>query len=894
MTLRRRTEPNSAPLADVGADVDRELQAHLDARTDALISEGLDPLAASAQALREFGDIEDARRYMRAVGVQTEQTRRRRDYMGELRQDVRYAVRRLWAAPAFTAASVLTLALGIGATTAIFSLVYGVLFRPLPFPHPERLYSVYSANVSSGSLRASVSAVDVDDWRAGRRDIEDLGGVMFQAGSSGVDLTGHGDPRRLPAAFITPGFFSALGVSPALGRLPREEEMTRGGPDDVVVLSHGFWQREFAGAADVAGRVLTIGGTPHEVLGVLPASMRFPSDRVDVYIPFSTLPDTAIPRVRVVRVLDVIARAKAGVTQPQVEAEMAAITARLARDHAENRNWGQATVVPLAEVMTGPVRDGLLVLLAAVGLVLLMAAVNVAALQVARAAGRGRELAVRVALGARRGRLVRQLLTESLVLAGVGCAAGVALSYGLLRVLMALAAGQLPRAAEVAVDGAAIAFAVVVSAGAGVLFGMAPALRAMRTAPQDALGGGTRGTVGSDSQRLRSGLVIAEVAVAVVLVVCGGLMARSFIALLDTDPGFDRRGLVAVQFTIDADRHAAPPDPSRPTERGYMTFYRDVLERVRALPGVESAAAVKNAPFRGEGERNAFTIPDRPVPAGQDNPTASVIHVSDGYFSTIGARMAGGREFSPRDDAGAPFVVVVNEAFARHFFPGEPAVGKHLRFGVPVEIIGVVHDVRQVSMAVPPAPTIYLHNLQNGRVQMTIVARSSGNALALAPSIRQAIWALDPQQPIADVYTFNDSMGLALARPRLLVVLLGSFGVLGLVLGAVGIYGVLAGLVNLRQREIGMRIVLGARPGDVLRMVVGHGLALTGIGLVLGLTGAWWLTRFLGSVLYGVGATDPLTFGGVVVVLTTAALAASWLPALRATRVDPAEVIRGN
>ena len=894
MTRPRRPEPTSAPLADVGADVDRELRAHLDTRTEALVREGLDPAEARARALREFGDLEDARRYMRSVAMKTAEAQRRSDYVREVRQDIRYAVRRLIAAPAFTGTSVLTLALGIGATTAIFSLVYGVLLRPLPFPDPDRLYAVYSANVSAGSLRATVSAVDLDDWRAARRDIQKLGGVWFSDGSSGVDLTGRGDPRRVPAAFVTPGFFDALGVVPAAGRLPREDELTRGGPDDVVMVSHAFWQRELAGAADVVGRHLTLGGTPHEVLGVLPASMRYPSDRVDLFLPYSTIPDDAIPRLRVVRILDVVARARPGVTRERVDAEMAAITARLAQQYPEDRNWGHATVVPLADVLTGPVRDGLLVLFGAVGLVLLMAAVNVAALQVARAAGRGRELAIRVALGARRGRLVRQLLTESLVLAAIGCAAGVALSYGLLGALVRLAAGQLPRAAEVAVDTTAILFAMAVSVAAGVLSGLAPVLRAMRADPQEALSAGTRGSVGSQSQRLRSGLVIAEVAVAVILVVGAGLMTRSFIALLQTDAGFNPDGLVAVQFTIDADRHDAPPDPARPAYRGYMRFYREVLDRVRALPGVESAAAVKHAPFRGNGERNGFTIPDRPVPAGESGPTATIHHVSDGYFRTIGARLVAGREFTRHDDAGAPFVFVVNEAFARHFFPGESVVGKRLEFGQPAEIIGVVNDIRQVSMAVPAAPTVYVNNLQNSRVQMTVVARTSGEPMALVPSIRQAIWSIDPQQPIAGVFTFDESLDLALARPRLLVVLLGSFGVLGLVLGAVGIYGVLAALVNQRQREIGVRIVLGARPADVVRMVVGRGLALAVAGVAIGLVGAWLLTGFLRAVLYGVGATDPATFAAVVVVLAAAALVASWLPAMRATRVDPAVAIRAD
>jgi predicted permease len=876
-------------------DVDDEVRAHLDARAEALVASGLDPAAARAQALREFGDVNEARQYMGKLAVRTAQDQRRRYYMEAFRQDVRFALRRLVAAPGFTLTSFVTLALGIGATTAIFSLVYGVLFRPLPFPAPDRLYAVYSANVASGSLRASVSAVDLDDWRAARQDIADIGGVWYQAGSSGVDLTGRGEPRRLSAAFFTPGFLETLGVDVVAGRRPREDEQVRGGPDDIVMLSYAFWMREFNGATSAIGTALTLGGVPHTVVGVLPPEMRFPGDHLDVFIPFSTFPDEAIPRLRVVRVLDVIARAKPGVDQSRVEAEMAAITARLAQDEPDDKSWGHATVVPLADVMTGPVRGGLLVLLGAVGLVLLMSTVNVAALQVARAAGRGREMAVRQALGARRGRLVRQLITESLVLAIIGGAAGIALAYGLLRVLLVLAAGQLPRTAEVGVDGIAILVAVAVSLVAGLVFGVAPALRSMRTQPQDALGAGARGTVGADSQRLRSGLVVAELAVAMMLVVGAGLMGRSFIALTRVDPGFQPDGLVGVQFNIDGNRHAAPPDPDNPMYRGYMEYYRQVLERVRALPGVQSAAAVKNAPFRGNGERNGFTIPGRVRNAGEDGPTAQVIHISDGYFSTIGARLVAGREFTPRDRAGAPIVLVVNEAFVRAFFPGEPAVSQHLKFGpFDAEIVGVVNDIRQVAMSEPARPTMYVDNLQNGRVQMTVVARTVGDPMTLASSIRTAIQSLDPDQSIAEVFTFNQSVNVALARPRLLVVLLGGFGVLGLLLGAIGIYGVMAALVGQRRREIGVRIALGASSAAVLSMVVRRGLALALAGVCIGLVGAWGLSRFLDSVLFGIGATDPWTFGGVALTLALVAVAASGLPARRAAHVNPVDALRAD
>ena len=876
--------------------VDDELQFHLDSRTDALVAAGMARDDARAQALREFGDLEDARRYMTRVDVRLEATRRRRNYMGDFVQDVRYALRRLRSTPAFAITAILTLALGVGANTAIFSLVYGVLMRPLPFPEPGRLYAVYSANRTADQLRGSVSPVDLDDWRASRQVIEDIGGYFYAEGSSGVDMTGRGAPRRLSAVTVSPGFFAALGVQPIEGRLPREDEMVRGGADTFALLTHGFWIREFAGAAGVVGSTITLGGRPHVVLGVLPPALRFPTGDADVFLSHSAIPDSAIPRIRPVRVMSVVARARPGVTEVQVRAEMMTIAARLAQQYPENRAWDTATVVPLAEVISGPVERGLLVLFGAVGLVLLMACVNVTSLQLARAAGRSREIAVRLALGARRGRLVRQLLTESLVVGAMGGAAGMGLAALGLEGLLALSAGQVPRSAEVRLDTVVMLFAAAVSLTSGVLVGLAPALRVSRGGLQQTLRDGGRNVAGAGQRRLRRGLVVAEVAVAMMLVVGAGLMARSFLALTRVDAGFNPDRLLAVQFTIDTARHASPtPAPAGQPGVGspYARYYQDVIEKVRTLPGIVSAAAVKDPPFRGNGERNGFMLPGRSVPPGQDPPSATVIHVSEGYFRTIGARIDG-REYTAHDRAGAPFVLVVNEAFARQFFPGERAVGKTVLLGrnVPVEIIGVVNDIRQVAMAEPARPTMYVHNLQNSRSKTTIVARTAGEPMAMAESIRQAIWSLDPNQAITAVFTFDEAVSRALARPRLLTVLLGAFGALGLALGAVGLYGVLASLVGEQQREIGVRLALGAQPGQVQAMVIRGGLRLALLGIAVGLVGAWGLARFLDAVLYGVGPADPATFATVVAVLLLTAVGASWLPARRAARLDPVETLR--
>ena len=820
--------------------------------------------------------------------------------------NLRYAVRQLRAAPGFAATAILTLALGIGANTAIFSLVNNVLFRPLPFEHADRLYGVYSANRTAGMLQGNVSPVDLDDWRVmartapagGRPVIEDLGGYFYAEGSTGLSLTGRGQPKALSAVFVTPGFFTTLGVVPAAGRLPREDELVRGGPDRVVMLTHAFWTREFGASPSIVGATITLKDEPYQVLGVLPVDFRFPTDQADVFVPHSTIPDSGIPRIRPVRVLRVIARAREGVAQPAVVAQMNTIAQQLASQYPEDRAWDATTVLPLHEIVTGPVRGGLLVLLGAVGFVLLAACVNVAGLQLARAMSRRREMGVRVALGAGRGRLVRMVLTESLVLSAVGCVAGLVLARGIVSGLLALGQGELPRAAEVHLDGAVATFSIVLAILTGLLCGLVPALRASSSDVQPMLREGSRGSAGPGRERLRAGLVVAEVALAVILVVGAGLMARSFSALLKVDSGFRPDHLIAVQFTIDPTRHATPAPPAggtaAPGPPGYALLYEQIIEKVRAIPGVVSAAAVKDPPFRGLGERNGFSLPGRTTPPGQDPPSAMTIHVSDGYFATIGARMVEGREFTPRDSADAPPVVVVNEAFAKQYFPGQRTVGQKLLVGrgFSIEIVGVVHDIRQVAVAEPAEPTLYVHNLQNSRVKTTIVARTQGEPLSMTNAIRDAVWSLDPNQPITAVFTFDDIVSRALARPRLLTVLLAAFGVIGLGLGALGLYGVLSFLVQQRRREIGVRLTLGARPADVRWLFVRRGLLLTTVGVAAGLIIARLMSYSLGAVLYGIGPADTATFAGVALVLFLSAGLASWLPARRAARVNPVETLR--
>jgi len=867
---------------DIGRDVEDELRFHLDARTESLIAEGLSVEAARAQALREFGDIEDAKAFMAALDRATERSRRRWNYVGEFRQDITYALRKLRSSPVFAITAIVTLALGIGANTAIFSLVRGVLLRPLPFPDPGQLYRVYSASPAQGNPRTPVSSPDMEDWRAQRQQLADVAGYWYAEGGSGVDLTGSGEPQRLSAAFVTAGFFGVLGLPAQEGRLPREDELVRGGPDHVVVLAYGFWQRQFGGSRSVIGTTLTLDDAPFEVLGVMPPSFAYPSPQVDVYMAYSAIPDESIPHIRPVRILAGIARGRPGVSIEMARTELNTIAQRLARQYPENESYTGATVEPLQDSITGPVRAGLLVLLGAVAFVLLMASVNVASLLLARATMRGREIATRVALGAGRLRIVRQLVTESVVLALIGGAAGIGVAAGLLRGLLWLSADQLPRGSDVRLDGGVLMFTAGISVVTGLLFGLVPALRAASQNVQGTLREGGRGLAGGEGRRLRNALVIAEVALAAILVVAAGLMSRSFIALLDVDPGFKPDNLLAVNFTINTARHSS----------GFATYYGQVLDRVRSGPGVVTAGAVKDAPFRGEGERWSYTTPGRPLGAGEEPPSAMVLHVSDGYFRTIGARIVDGREFTEQDRANAPLGVLVNEALARAGFPDGRAVGSFIDLdGDHVPIVGVVGDIRQSAIEQVATPTIYVNNFQNTRVKVTLVARTRGEPLLLLRQIRDAIWAIDADQTITSVFTYDDIVSDALARPRLLTVLLGSFGVLGLLLGAVGIYGVLGYVVTQRHREIGVRMALGARPRSVLRMIVGSGLALATTGLTIGLVGSLALSRYLRGILFGIEPTDPLTFATVAFVLLCVAALASWLPARRAASVDPVEAL---
>ncbi|WNG60750.1 ABC transporter permease [Archangium gephyra] len=867
----------------VEQDVDEELRFHLEMRAAAYEREGLSPAEARAAAEREFGDVAGVREACVRIGHERERMMKRFLLWDALVQDVRYALRMLRHAPGFALVAVLTLALGIGATTAIFSVVRGVLLQPLPFAEPERLVRMWQANPSQGVVRGDVSPLDFADWKARQRSFEDMGTWWYVEGMSGRNLSGDGEPQRLPAAYVNDGFFSTLGVTPVLGRALLAGEH-QPGHNAVAVLSHGLWQRRFGGDRAILGRTLTLDGLPTTVVGVMPPGFSFPSERVELWLSDSLIDESGIPRQRQVRWQSVVARLKPGVSLETARSELNGVARQLAEEYpATNLQTSAVTVVPLHEAVTGDVRSGLMVLLGAVGFLLLIACVNVANLMLTRATARERELAVRAALGAGPGRLMGQLLTESLVLATLGGAAGLLLATWGTELLLAFSVKQLPRLHEVRVDGAVLAFAMGATLFTGVLFGLLPAVRAGSPRLAPVLKAAGRGMTGTGGARLRGALVVTEVALAVVLMAGAGLAVRSLMSLLSVEPGFRAEGAVVVSFS------------SSPAGRPKHQYLAEVLERVREVPGVQVAGTAKNLPLEGSGEPAPLILPGQSLASAADAPRVHYLYVSNDYFRAMGIPLLRGRAFTSGDTSELPLVMMVNDAFVRRFFPGEDVLGRSIQWGeVAAPIVGVVGDVRQESLSEPAPPLVYIHVLQESRSSVNLVVRGEGAPLQLAAAVRQAIWSVNPNQTITRITTLEEVVGGSVARPRLIAALLGLFAVLALVLGAVGIYGVLAYTVGQRQREIGVRLALGARPAEVLGMILRGGMRLAGLGVALGVAGALVLSRVMSSILYGVAPHDPLTFVAVAVVLLGVALVACLVPARRAMRVDPAVSLRAE
>jgi putative ABC transport system permease protein len=810
--------------------------------------------------------------------------------MDTLLNDLRFALRTLRRTPAFTIAAVLCLALGIGANSAIFSVVDAVLLRPLPFPQPERLVTIWETNASHGGHRGVVSPADYRDWKAQNGVFSDI--AVFT--DRRTNLTALETPEQVPIEYATASLFPTLGVRPVLGRVFDErEDLPNAEP--VVVLGFALWQRLYAGSPNVIGQRLVMNGTPATIVGVMPrefgASGIAPGTASTRQAPQLFAPLGLDPardyRRGSGRFLLSVARLKPNVTLARAEREMDAIAARLAQTYPDfNGGWGVG-LVPLRDQIVGGARKALLVLAGVVGFVLLIACANVANLQLARAAARRREIGVRAALGAARGRVVRQLLTESVLLALIGAAVGLLLAYWGVEALRALAATSLPRVEEIRLDGAVIGFTLLLAVLTGIVFGLVPALQAARADVYEVLKEGARGATRTGSAR--GMLVGAQVALSMVLLVGAGLLIRSFARLQSETPGFNPEHVLTARIALPLRKYD--------TQAKVNAFYADLLDRTRRLAGVREASAIDWLPFGGLGSATDYWVEGRPIPKTEDHLGADIQGVDANYFRTMQIPLVRGELFTERDGPDAPKKVVINETLARAVFPGQNPVGQ--RIAMPwgdtlrAEVVAVVGDTKSAGLDSLPKPVLYWAMDQFATTtSKSLVIRTTGDPMAVATALRGVVHAIDPEQPLADVKPIDEYLSQSVAQRRFSMALLAGFAGIALVLAAVGIYGVLAYAVAQRTREIGVRMALGAREADVLRMVVREGLVVTGAGLAVGILGALALTRVLGSLLYDTSTTDPLTFVAVALALGAVAMFASWLPARRAARVDPVVALR--
>jgi putative ABC transport system permease protein len=810
--------------------------------------------------------------------------------MDHLRHDLRHACRALARRPAYTAAAALTLALGVGATTAIWSAVRGILLAPLPFAAPGRLTVVWEDLAREGNHRFSVAVPNYDDLKA---QTTAFSGVAAQVGRA-YTLTGGELPASLRGAAVTGDFFPLLGTRAALGRvlLPADERSAA----RVAVLSGRLFRQRFGGDPALLGQAIRLDGEPYTVVGVMPegfsapAFWKAPHLTAELWTPLVL---SARMRSRGVAVLQVVARLRPGATVGKAQAEADALAARLARDFPATNGGVGLNVVPLADQLLGASRPLLLVLLGAASSLLLIAVANAAHLALARALARERELAVRAALGAGRGRLAGQVLAESLVLALLGGAVALPLAAWGTRVLVAAAPAEAVRLEEVRFDPAVFAFALAVSGLAGLAFGALPAARAARLDPGQALAGGSGGsgasggTSGPGATFARDGLAVAQVALAVVLLVGGGLMASTLARLLAVDPGFKPDHLLSLRLALLPAKY---PEPER-----QAAFFERLLARIEALPGVSSADFASRLPLDPAFGVGTLNVLGRAVPAG-DRPVVGARVVSEGYFRTMGIPLLAGRSLAAADRDGAPLVALVNRTFARRFLADGNPVGRRISLGSStepwMEVAGVVGDVSHDGLGAEPIPEVYLPLRQNPDSGGAVVVRTTLAPAALAGAVRRSVLALDRDQPVAEVRTMDEALSASLSRPRFSALLLAAFAIAALLLAAVGLYGVLAYGVAGRVREIGIRMALGAEARDVVRLVAVRGLRLAALGLALGGLAALGLVRFLQSQLFGISATDPATFGGVAVLVVLVAGLATALPALRAAHLEPVTALR--
>jgi putative ABC transport system permease protein len=803
--------------------------------------------------------------------------------METLQQDIRLALRQLIRAPGFTTSAVLTLALGIGATTAIFSVVEGVLLRSLPYRAPDRLVMLWENHSREGAPRSPFAPANYADLRSQSASLERLGAIYPY---STVNLTGVGEPEELRLLRADGDLFPTLGVAAQLGRTLLPEDDRPGGPN-VLVISDGFWRTRFGADSGVVGRSVTLGGEPYTVVGVMPPGFALPTWGGDLIAPLRLDEQTA--QLRAVRFLILVGRLKPGVSLPHLDTELTTIAGRIAAAHPEtNANVG-ITVLPVEQAVVGDVRPALLVLLGAVAFVLLIACANVANLLLARAAGRAREMAVRAALGAGSRRLARQLLTESLLLASLGALGGVALAAWGIEWLRQIGAADVPRIADVGVRWPVLLFAAGAALVTGVAVGVVPAWHAIRPQLTAALSESGRGSSGGrERRRARVALLVSQVALALVLLIGAGLMLRTLQRLLDVHPGVQVDRAVTLRVRVGGPRYQDP--------LATIGFYDQLTERLAALPGMRAVGAINVLPFGASGPTTGLRFESRPS-AGGPPPEAEYRSVTPGYFAAMGIPVLAGRGFERRDRSDSTLPTLVSETFARRYFPGDTALGQRIRLGPNPNaawrtIVGIVGDVRDLGLGAPPRPDVYVLFTQSPSAAMALVLRTAGDpGTAVAPA-RGVIRSLDPDVPISNVGTLRQVVGGSVARTRYAGSLLAGFAALALVIAVVGIYGVMSYLVMQRRRELGVRLALGAKPTDITRLVLREGIQIGALGAVVGIMAAIAVTRAMGRLLFEVSPADPATYAAVTLLLAGALLAACYVPARRAARVDPMVALR--
>ena len=811
-------------------------------------------------------------------------------------QDLRFAFRMLFKHKAVTVIAVLTLALGIGANTAIFSVVNAVLLNPLPYKQPDRLVSLWESVPKQG--RSRVAPANFHDWKKQNTVFEDVAAF----GRNSLTLTGDGEPEQLVGARVSSGYFAVVGVDPIIGRSFTAEEYEPG-KGRVVILGHNLWQRRYGGDRNIINRDITLDGTPYTVVGVMPDGLypvsplnpgriTFDEQEQNYWLPMSFSAQWAA--VRSAHVLGVVARLKQGTSLEHATAEMNAIGARLEKDHAENRGEG-VLVSPFMNEVVGNVRPALLTMLGAVALVLLIACANVAGLLLAQHAGRSKEIAIRAALGAGRRRLARQFFIEGLLLSLLGTAAGLALAAVGMQALLKFVPAGVPRLAQVSLNWQVLGFTVLIALVTCLIFGLVPALQTSKPDLNSALeqSGRTSGP-GAGRLRFRQFLVVFQVSIAVMLVIGAGLLVKSFWMLQRVDPGFESERVLTAGLTLTISKYSTPEQINN--------FHNQLLERVSALPGVKHATIAYDHPLTSNWS-DSFEIEGRVLPPESRSQTANFVPVGPEYFETVGLKLVTGRKFMPQDDQDHPGVVLVNESFVKQYFPNENALGQKMRLGPPgriwrnkkltsFEVIGIVRDVKLAGLEAPSEPAYYIPASQAPLEDMTILVRTTTDPLSLVGALRQAVWSIDPNQPISNVSTLEKVVDESIAQRRLNMLLMGLFGGLAMLLSAVGIYGLLSHAVTQRTQEMGIRMALGAQVSDVLRLVLKQGMMLALAGEAIGLVGALVLTRLIRGLLFGVTPNDAMTFVVVAAVLGVVALVACWVPARRATRVDPLKALR--